>query len=272
MLTRLGLVSTRSRNGVRDRIDMYHDRSGYLIRKVDGLGPPDAVVSYTEHAMVPGGSYNASSIQSRNIVITTVLTPTPEKSIRELREDLYRVVSPGRPVSLRLYNDFGFEFQINGYTETVEPNMFEKDPVITVSIICTNPYFESFVNETGLMQPGQLDIDYEGTAKTGLRFYVRFFNNDVNLIDIQDENLESLLRIPYDYRTGMRLSVDTRVGSKSIILTRSDGSRVANLLGRATVIKWPELDWGTNRIVMRPRGDLSAYEWSLTYQVRYEGF
>ena len=121
--------------------------TGLIITGIDGLGPPKANISSTDLAMGDGAVFNSSRIEKRNIVFHFRLTEvmgedgiSVEKSIEDVRIDTYRYFQLKQKHRLIFETDTRF-VEIEGYVESNEPDIFNKEETANVSIICPNPFF-----------------------------------------------------------------------------------------------------------------------------------
>lgn len=114
------------------------------IHNITGLDPVKASISTSEYGDTPGESLTQTHTPKRNIVLT--LGPNPDWvtwNITQLRQYLYTFFIPERPTKLTFISDELPTVEIEGYVESVEANLFSKDPEIQVSIICPQPYFSA---------------------------------------------------------------------------------------------------------------------------------
>lgn len=148
------------------------------ITNINGLEPVKASVSASPFGSVDGSAYTGSSVLERNIVLT--IHPNPDWNtwtFEALRRLLYSYFMPKRPVRLIFYSDDMIPVEISGIVESVEPNLFSKDPEIQVSIVCPDPYFIALNPEVITGQSIRADgeiatIDYDGSVEAGLRVKV----------------------------------------------------------------------------------------------------
>lgn len=122
--------------------------SGLLVTKITGLNPPKANINTTKFATNDGSEYNSANVAERNIVFTFRLIGTP--SVEETRVNLYKHFPIKKLVTLTFETDTknlgeidDKRVVIQGYVESNEVDIFSNKVTATVSIVCTNPYFES---------------------------------------------------------------------------------------------------------------------------------
>lgn len=147
------------------------------IRGIDGLEPVKADIITSPTGALDGELYSGSSVGKRNIVIKMGLNPNwQDQTIESLRAELYKYFMPRLGTRLRLISTHLPTCEIVGYVESMDPNIFSKDPEIGISIICPRPDFIS-VDETtinGIVGPDEVptDIDYVGNVPAGFVFEI----------------------------------------------------------------------------------------------------
>lgn len=145
----------------------------FQIRGIDGIGPNKADILTATLGGLDGEQYSGSSSGKRNIVITMGLNPDWQtQTIESLRQELYKYFMPKLGGRYRFISTHLPTCEILGYVESLEPNIFSKDPEIQISIICPQPDFiavdETVVN--GIVGPTQtpVDVDYLGNVPTSV--------------------------------------------------------------------------------------------------------
>ena len=121
---------------------------GLLVKKIDGFGPSKSNIVSIDYSFLPGGIYQYSKSENRNIVIDFYFsdsykdTEDPSKSmtIEKARLNCYKYFPIGQKLDLKITTDQG-SYTISGYVEKNEPNVFSNKESAQVSIICTNPFF-----------------------------------------------------------------------------------------------------------------------------------
>jgi hypothetical protein len=260
----------------------------HQIRDIQGLGPVKADISTTPFGSVDGELYNGSSMGKRNIVFTFGLNPawSAGESMASMRKDLYTYFMPKRWVNLEFVSTHMPNVQIEGYVESVEPNMFSSDPEIQVSIICPQPDFvastPSGVGGTVETIPGTpvpVTIEYEGTIPVGFEAVVSSTVNFSGKIYIRNVGVveeEFSMSEDSPVVTPSQHLLFSTVQGKKFARVMSGTTVVTNLLGSiGGVIEWPQLVPGDNTfyIAADPTGAYAVPDnaWSLTYSARYGG-
>ena len=113
------------------------ERSGLIIRKVDGLGPVKASVNLTSVVGLDVSTVSSTSLDSRNIVFDIELLQQP--TIEVSRRLSYNFFQLRKLVKLEIETDT-VTFTTEGIVESNEPDIFSQNESVAVSIICGNPY------------------------------------------------------------------------------------------------------------------------------------
>ena len=112
--------------------------AGLLISNIDGITPGNVRINSQDYAMLDGGVYNSSRMQTRNIVIETYYGFSPH--IESARHRAYRYF----PVKTQVRLDFLTDernLSIWGYVESNEVDIFSEQEKGQISIVCPDPYF-----------------------------------------------------------------------------------------------------------------------------------
>jgi hypothetical protein len=153
------------------------------IRNIAGLDPVKAAVSTSGYGSVDGAAYTGSDVLTRNIVLTVRPNPNwANWTYESLRRLLYSYFMPKRLTRLIFYSDDMIPVEISGVVESVENNMFSKDPELLVSVICPDPYFTAVDPKviTGQairpadMATTEMEIDYDGNIEAGIHVQVTY--------------------------------------------------------------------------------------------------
>lgn len=116
--------------------------SGIYIMNIEGLGYPSSTISTSSIFNYDVSSYEGTTKQPRNIVITFGISNYGYYTVEQARRFIYEMF----PHDVNLYMEFKTDdvnYHITGYVENVTPTIFEQKESIQVSIICPNPYFYS---------------------------------------------------------------------------------------------------------------------------------
>lgn len=256
------------------------DTDPIQIRNITGLEPVKANVNTTPLGSVDGETYNGSSVGKRNIVITFGLNPDwVDQSIATLRQFLYAYLMPKQSVKLRFFSDILTTCDIDGYVESIEPNIFSKDPEIVVSIINPLPYFIGIepvvvigaVTDTAIPH----EIDYEGTVDTGFILEVKptvatpLYSGA--LIITTGPSDEQFFQVDVTIGPDSYYKMSTVQGSKYARQIATPSGVITNLLRTLNLTAaWPQLQPGVNEIDIIAAA-LPGQQWTLTYTPKFGG-
>lgn len=125
------------------------ERSNFAITNIDGLGPGAATVNIHDIVTSDGGYFGAARFSSRNIVIDFTLIDHDKDGryvpIEKTRHLSYEFFAPKTKLQLLVETDER-SLLILGYVESNEPNIFQQQVSMTVSILCPGYYFKMVNN------------------------------------------------------------------------------------------------------------------------------
>lgn len=178
MLSQVACITRNAYNNtVHKQATLYlNDTAEFRIKMIDGLGPVKTEIPTMDSPIDPGGSILSTRDGMRTISLTVGLYPDygSGSTVSELRHELMGVFTPGNRVEMSFTVD-GVVYFIEGVVEIHEPTIFDRDPAVTISLMCEDPYFTipaegiiTFNMPTGLLPV--IVVPYEGTAPTGFIF------------------------------------------------------------------------------------------------------
>jgi Phage tail protein RIFT-related domain len=250
------------------------------IRNIDGLDPVKASVNTSPLGSVDGASFVGSSVLGRNIVLT--LHPNPDwdtwtfESIRRL---LYSYFMPKRATRLIFYSDDMPPVEISGVVESVEVNVFSKDPEIIVSIICPDPYFTAvdatvLTGQTVRPDGNVVVVDYNGTIETGIKVKVTWVADPVPT-DIAIQIGDPILTYFAVFASVDSLNYfeTSSIPLQKFVQNVNIGTGIiTSLLSKVHVQEgslWPTLQPGENEFSVVT--DQGTQDWELSYFERFGG-
>lgn len=283
----------------------FPERSGFIVTKIDGLGPGAASINTSKYATKDGSKFNSARSDERNIVLSLVFDPQGNETIEDKRHETYKYFPKKKPIKLEVVTDTRSGI-IEGYVESNDPPIFSKQEGTTISIICPDPYFysaedtvtrfygieplfefpwedpntesPSIVFSEYNMTPQKV-IRYEGDSDVGLIFDIFLLGRVGNLtiynitaatqmaIDVSkiEEALDSELRY------GDRIVLDTSIGAKTIEVIRDGIS--TNVLSSIDVLnaEWFELTHGDNRFAITSEDHIEKVNMTVYNKTSYEG-
>lgn len=236
-------------NTVHNQITLYlNDTAEFRIKIIDGLGPVKSEIPTMDSPIDPGGSILSTRDGMRTISMTVGLYPDYQASstVAELRQQLIGVFTPGNRVELS-FNVDGVVYFIKGVVEMHEPTIFDRDPAVTVSVMCEDPYFTipaegtvEFTMPTALLPT--IVVPYEGTAPTGFIFQFWVTGSSPTIIFQKLPAQASAMRFSISdtaLNGGDIVAVNTSKGSRGVTRTRSGSSEsiIGYLSGGLTDMK-----------------------------------
>ena len=138
--------------------------SGLLISKIDGITPGNVQVNSQDFAVLDGGVYNSSRMQTRNITIEfyygrgSQVADIDNHDVETSRHIAYRYF----PVKTQVRLDFLTDersLSIWGYVEGNDTDIFSEHEKGQVSIVCPDPYF--YEKDTVVYELGAFISEFE---------------------------------------------------------------------------------------------------------------
>lgn len=213
-------------NYVGDSLELpleWPNEAGLLISSIDGISPGNVSINSQDYAIIDGGVYNSSRMETRNIVIEFYYGFDPH--IETSRHRAYRYFPIKTQVRLDFLTDER-DLSIWGYVESNDTQIFSEQEKGQVSIVCVDPYFydrepvsyvlgsyipefEFVYSNESLTEPltcfgeygsNQLyDINYQGDIEVGviIRIRINVDKLSFNELTIFDVNHGKELRIDF---------------------------------------------------------------------------
>lgn len=249
--------------------------SGYLVQGIEGLDPVPANIVSSSFARLDGEQYQSSRREKRNLIIKLGLEPDyVNKTVKQLRDDLYQWFMPPQTTNLRFFTDDMPTVDIQGRVETFDCPLFVKEPIATISVLCFNPDFYEPVqveiegNTTSGTTMGT--IDYEGTVDTGIVFSIAI-NRSITGFTIYHQPEGAQVRtlvVTGAFVNGDVVEISTIPGNKYARLTR--GSVVSSVLYTVSPYSdWTRLQKGANDLRVYAEG--AAIPYTIRYTNKHGG-
>jgi len=247
------------------------------IKEIEGLGPVEAAISTTPYGSVDGEAYSGSHVASRNIVITLGLNSDWDTwPIEKLRRLLYRYFMPKQKVRLVFESDDALpDMYIEGYTETVEPALFAKDPEIQVSIICPDPYFYGLtpITATGETPEDEfVTVNYEGSIDTGFLLTINHEATPTpnNLYTHVGDEDNGVFGVSIGVSSTVYFYMNSILGQKFARTVDTSSGVITNRIAQVHPGSvWPTLKPGLNDIYVY--SDMGEQTWSVQYVPKFGG-
>lgn len=281
------------------------EESGFVIQKIDGLGPVKANINFTELATNDGAIDNSARLNKRNIVIELVFLPNP--TIEDTRLSSYKYFPIKRNITFLVETENRI-CETVGRVETNEPEIFSEKEGCQISIICPDPYFysagENGTNETvfygtiplfefpfsneslteNLIEFGSIVnrtegiISYEGDAEVGITIKIHAVGR-VEGLAIYNTGKREIMRINDNklikmlgsgIQAGDEITIVTVRGKKSITILRGGvETNILNSLDKP--INWFQLSKGDNSFAYTAKSGLSNLLFQINNRIVYEG-
>lgn len=281
------------------------EKTGLIVKKIEGLGPPKASINVTKVSSGDGDVYNSARAEGRNIVITLGFMFFP--TIEDSRQKAYKYFPIKKPVTLRFETDNRI-CETVGYVESNEPDIFSEEETTQISIVCPNSYFTSagnggtttvvffgveplfefpFSNESltePLIEFGEIknrqeeNVYYDGDTEVGIVLKMHALG-EVRQITIYNTGTRERMHIDTDklssimgsgIKNGDEITISTVKGDKYITMLR-DGkyTNILNALDRDT--DWFQLAKGDNRFAYICEYGAEDLEFKIEFKTLYEG-
>lgn len=287
-------------------IDLFEEDPdhGFLIKSIEGLGPPKANINTTELATADGSLYNSARLDERNIVIKMEFQNAPD--IETVRQRTYKYFPIKKRLTLIIEADHRI-LSATGYVEKNEPDIFSKREGNVISIICDDPYLYSagltgtnettfygvdpefefeFENEVGEseLEFGSIESDmekniyYSGDSEVGITIVIHALGECGSIV-IYNTGTRERMRIDSDrikemtghgIMNGDDIIITTMRGNKKATLLRGGYYRnILNALDRDS--DWFTLTKGDNIFAYVAELLPEKLEFRITNRIIYEG-
>lgn len=294
------------------KMDLFHpESSGFIIIKIDGIGPGKATVTKNDSKVYDGGTITSARLPSRNIKMEIQFLWV--NSIEDVRHKSYKYFPLKKPITLIFETDTR-TVEIEGVVESNEPDIFSSEESTNISIICPDPYFyasgenarsktefsginavfeipsdtgysnESITealteistlyiqSERGIMNYGEVDIGVVISIKPLAIVKGILTISNVTLGQNMSFDLNKIKTITEnDFHLGDELVINTLRGKKSVTLVR-EGKNYNALSCIDTRTDWIYLTSGENTFTYYLDGEgIEDLQFSVTNSILYEG-
>ena len=294
------------------KMDLFHpESSGFIIIKIDGIGPGKATVTKNDSKVYDGGTITSARLPSRNIKMEIQFLWV--NSIEDIRHKSYKYFPLKKPLTLIFETDTR-TVEIEGVVESNEPDIFSSEESTNISIICPDPYFyasgenarsrtefsginpmfeipsdigysnESLTealteisalyvqSERGIMNYGEVDIGVVISIKPLAIVKGILTISNITLGQNMSFDLNKIKTITeQDFHLGDELVINTLRGKKSVTLVR-EGKNYNALSCIDTKTDWIYLTSGENTFTYYLNGEgIEDLQFSVTNSILYEG-
>lgn len=269
----LSVIEVRNPQGSLLSLLMEDTNNGYSVQDFGGIGPVKATIVSSGFAQLDGVQVHSTKREARNLTLRLGLEPVYGLySVGQLRQNLYDFFMTEMPVALRCIMEDGLELDVYGVVESCEPAIFDKTPVVDVSIYCASSDFFNRVPVilSGSSTAGATEtlINYLGTVETGVKFTLnvdRTLAEFAIYLKLPSTELQ-ILEFEAPLVSGDMLKINTIKREKSVTLTRL-GVTSPILYGVSPQSSWVELFKGSNYIRVYATG--AAIPYTLEYTTKY---
>lgn len=282
------------------------EKSGLIVKSVEGLGPAKANINVTDISTSDGGIFNSSRLDKRNIVMDLGFLQSSEESIEDIRQKTYVYFPIKKKVHLTVVTD-NHTIETDGYVESNEPDIFSQNEGCSISIICPDPFFYSkndtatsfsgvepsfafpFSNDSltvPLLEMGSIEnkseqlIVYDGNSEIGMTIHIHALGDATNItvynvltsdkMIINTDIIKTIMKTEKGVIAGDTIVINTVKGDKSITLLRDGVStNILNCLGKGS--KWFTLTKGDNIFSYDAETGATNLQFYIVNKVAYDG-
>lgn len=277
-------------NDLGGRLEFQDLYGPYQITEIEGLNPPTATINTTEMGLIDGVRYSSSKLAARTLNIAFAILYDVESN----RLNAYKVLRAKRRVKVSYKNDHR-DVCAYGYVEKVAVGYYDQTQIVTATILCPSAYWSaaqsvvsdmSVVNKTfhfpfgstaakevvfGYIDPiASTDIANDGDVDTGMviELYAR---EALSNPTVYDYTTKDYFGLDIDMQQADLITVDTRAGNKTAILTRNaKDTNVFYAIRKGS--KWLQLPTGGGVYVYSVgSGEATALAVTITHDDQYEG-
>ena len=281
---------------------MKPEKSGFIVLRIDGLGPPKAEISLTERAGVDGSLYNSGRATPRNIVLG--LRFYPGQDIEALRQKSYKYFPLNRPIIFEVQAVYR-TVEATAYVEANEPDIFSKEEGCVITLMFPDSYLYdtvgslttfSFIvptfefpwsNESTddpLLEMSVLDmistkiVFYEGDVPIGMLIHIHAtgsasevaLTDSITLEALEIDSTKLIATTGADISDGDDIWISTVKGNKYAILIRGATTyNILNCLG--TSPPWFQLEKGDNVYAYTANSGIANLQFAIHNDIAYEG-
>lgn len=270
-------------------IEITHNRN-YAIYEISGLHPPNAIISTDSLAIYDGEKFTSSKADKRTINIQFGITKNAETN----RIALYKVIKTKQYIRLNYKNSIRDIF-IEGYVESMIIDYHAVPQLVTISILCPQPYFndatelisemsalvKKFTFPFAIEKNNKIPFGYiedvteinvinNGDIQTNMIIKIQSSGEVINPTIFNRETGE-FFRLNFIMQTGDVITIDTNQGQKSVNLYRSgEDINIFNSISRDST--WLSLSPGDNIMIYDADNETRRNMLvSFLYRYQYEG-
>lgn len=265
------------------------EKTGFIVKDIDGLGPVKATVNFSEFASGDGSTFSKARVSTRNIVLALAFMEIPylklkadgtyvraTKTVEDIRHLSYKYFGLKRKVALVIETS-NLKVLTEGYVETNNSDIFSNAVGTQISILCPDPYFRKELLQTTDAtysgNVGTINVDYEGFVKTGLTLSISGATGPLESIDFENLDFPEKLRFYFGNLVvgGQKILITTGTGNKNAYmeLTPPYTYNFVPFLS-STSTGWPQIRVGLNRFKVTTVG-VTGMSAKIENYILYEG-
>ena len=214
--------------------------SPFTIEDIQGLNPPNATINTSQISLIDGGKYNSAKVNMRQLLIAFAI----EYSAAYNRIQVYNVLKSKQWIRMYYNGDYR-DVYIDGYIESIGVSHFEMKQVVTVSILCPEPFFKAAQEVVDELKNIISVFHFPFSSTETPQIVFGYFSNDVGITVENDGDVEcgliielyarspitnpkiynyitqEFIGVNYSMQTADLITIDTRKGHKTVTLLRN---------------------------------------------------
>lgn len=260
-------------------VDPPEQGFGCIVRSIDGLGPVQSEIRSVSYADLDGAATVNPRVGYRSVTINLGFESNYTLGVtkEDVRRALYKSFLPSEKVRLTLIESEHFYEQtdrkqslyFDGWVESVESNVWSRDPETTISILSPDPNIYLPRRTIPWISGKEFEIVNEGNHPIGFNLLAQ--TRYSWLIDIENLTSSEKLTINHAIDPYERLSLSTVEGQKRLEVLSADDSVNRRLWDSYSIEKgWPKIYPGRNRMLITHNHHVDV-EGDISYRPAFRG-
>lgn len=266
-----------------------NDGINYVVTAISGLNPPSASLFTSKSPNRKGSKYNGSTLDERNVVIELKILGDIEVN----RNALYEWIDTEQYCKIRYANGVKNVY-CEGYVQDCPIDLFTDNEVVSVAIICPNPYWKELneistdisallkqftfpfaISAAGIplstMRENNATNVFNAGTETGLKITIKCTADVTNLVIYDAQNTGRRFALRTVIHPDEVVVIDTEASPKTCKRFKADGGAENLLKYIAPVPTWFTLKKGNNVFGYTADSGLSSAEITIGYTNKYLG-
>lgn len=234
----------------------------------EGLNPPAGTIYTAELASKNGSLYSASKVNNRNIILN--VWPAG-RNTAACRLELYKIFKVSKSVNLRIETG-SRDCEIDGYIENMDSDFDNYAQQMQISIVCPDPLLKAHTPTTASATTAgtAVTVANAGDFDTGAVFEITA-TGAVEGLTISNNTTGETFGINVTLAAGDKVTLNTKQGEKSLILT-PNGQSPTNILNKMTDgSKWLTLQPGNNSVAFTATSGGANATMTIAFSALYGG-